>query len=161
MLQSVVVDLDCHDDDDRTVARLLQCAEEEEGQQRAACLTVEAVVLEAAVDEATDAACEALVEDLVAQERVLSGLHNVPASFARTLLAHFVPDIAHLLDNECFICLATLTDYRGVRYLTCCDGGAFACPACVEGHAARVGHPLRAEERIVALVAQLRRSLCR
>lgn len=117
---------------------------------------VEAELLAQAIAEAQ--------ADRDAEARVLANLATTGAGFARAVLAHFCPDIvAGFLDGEqeCFICLAPLAfeEDHAIRYLTCCDGGAFACAACVGQHAGRAGHPVRAEARVVALVATLRRSL--
>ena len=47
---------------------------------------------------------------------------------------------------------------EGVRFLACCDGGSFACAACVAAHSG--GHALMAEVYPVRLAASLRRPLC-
>ena len=150
---------DAYDDDDDEAAVLLVAAAEQRQVEDAVLQRVEAELLAQAIAEAQ--------ADRDAEARVLANLATTRAGFARAVLAHFCPDIvAGFLDGEqeCFICLAPLAfeedqQQHAIRYLTCCDGGAFACAACVEQHAARAGHPVRAEARVVALVATLRRSL--
>ena len=49
---------------------------------------------------------------------------------------------------------------EGVRFLACCDGGSFACPACVATHGARPGgHPPAAEVHPVRQAVLIRRWL--
>ncbi len=71
-----------------------------------------------------------------AQQLILSNAENLSPAFVRQLLPRLLPDLNDTAifeaTIECFVCYSELdfsTDQ--ILFLTCCDGGSFACSSCV------------------------------
>ena len=83
---------------------------------------------------------------------------TLPPEVARALAKALLPGLETALGEtvDCFVCLQPI-DFGSdaVRFLTCCEGGSFACGECVRGHP----HPPQAEWQIVRQTASIRRSL--
>lgn len=91
------------------------------------------------------------------RELELARENAIPPNYAREMAAALVEPVEFALQPaiDCFICFQPVdfTD-TAVLYLTCCEGGSFACAQCVAGH---LSHPVRGEHQIVRLTAALRR----
>jgi hypothetical protein len=62
---------------------------------------------------------------------------------------------------ECFVCYSELdfSRYTTIRFLTCCQGGSFACDGCVGTHKEDLGHAPVGELGIVRQTALVRKAL--
>jgi hypothetical protein len=115
---------------------------------------VQETILEAVL---RDLAAEALNEADTVLNRAKKG--TLPNGLAHGLVAAILPDLESTLEPiiECFICMEPLNfDDDGIRFITCCVGGSFACRRCVGKHS---GHPMTAEVHIVRQTAAIRRRL--
>ena len=86
--------------------------------------------------------------------RLFDELGLTPRALAKALLPGLETALGETVD--CFVCLQPI-DFGSdaVRFLTCCEGGSFACGECVRGHP----HPPQAEWQIVRQTASIRKSL--
>jgi hypothetical protein len=78
------------------------------------------------------------------------------------LVLAILPSMESVLEPtvECFICFQPLNFAANpllIRSLSCCDGGSFACPACIAKHT--TAHPMVAEQHVVFQAATVRRRL--
>jgi len=98
-----------------------------------------------------------------AQQLILSNAASLSPAFVRQLLPKLLPDLNDTAifeaTIECFVCYSEL-DFSSdqILFLTCCDGGSFACGSCVETHIARFKHETKGEKGIVRQTAFLRRA---
>jgi hypothetical protein len=93
----------------------------------------------------------------IVSDRLAQG--TLPRNYTLSFALCACPALQDALDPvECFICLQPI-DFQadqGVRFLTCCDGGSFACSDCIGIHNQ---HPITGETPIVHLMAGIRRAL--
>ena len=87
---------------------------------------------------------------------------KLSTSFSRELVSLLLPGLESVLEPtvECFICLQPLNFAASpllIRYLSCCDGGSFACPSCIAKHTTK--HTLVAEQHTVLQTVSIRRQL--
>lgn len=76
-------------------------------------------------------------------------------------MASMLPDLESALEPtiECFVCYSDLdfTRYTDIRFLTCCEGGSFACNRCIRTHAQDFGHDAIGEQGVVRQTALIRK----
>lgn len=98
-----------------------------------------------------------------AQQLILSNAASLSPNFVRRLLPKLLPDLNDTAifeeSIECFVCYSEL-DFSAdqILFLTCCDGGSFACSSCVGTHSTRFKHETKGERGIVRQTAFLRRA---
>ena len=79
-------------------------------------------------------------------------------------IGRLFPCLAPLLDSalECFICFSPINlEYGNVSFLSCCEGGSFACADCVQVHSDKMQHAICAEQQVVRFAALLLKSVKR
>lgn len=150
-------------------AKKLKKQNEEEIEKLSAELTeaeIDRLTTELTTELAKEIATETIKEEdelRKAQETVLSKRSSLPMAFYQQLVAFVLPDLESVLEPtiECFLCYCDLdfSDYRRIRFLTCCAGGTFSCWDCYQKHRERFGHEPVAEQEIVRQTALIRKGL--
>jgi hypothetical protein len=141
----------------RTAAEELK-KEEERLQAEAEEAAAEEERLRAAEEEERRKKEEASKEHVFGMAR----LKKLEPSYKRVMVNAMVPSLESVLFNsmQCFLCLGELDFVHGtdISYLTCCDGGSFACSGCVRNHGTDT-HTVAAEKQIVVMVRAIRKDL--